>query len=99
MSIFTRTGVSIGYLLNSKGHYVAQDNAHLQNISTKQGLVRSFAINYLLKVGVHFPMGKMATFFAEPNFKINLQSIFEKTNNVSQKYYMYGVNLGVKYKF
>ncbi|HIB00335.1 MAG TPA: hypothetical protein EYO31_00165 [Phycisphaerales bacterium] len=78
---------------------MAQDNAQLQNITAKEGLVRSFTINYLLKVGVHYPMGKMATVFAEPSFKINLQSILGKSNNVSQKYYTYGVNLGIKYKF
>ena len=99
MSILTRTGVSVGYLLNSKGYYVAQDNAQLQDIGTKEDLVRSFSINYLLKAGIHYPMGEMATIFVEPRFKINLQSILGKSNNVSQKYYTYGVNLGIKYKF
>lgn len=99
MSIITRTGVSVGYLLNSNGHYVTQDNAQLQDIGTKEGLVHSFSINYLLKAGIHYPMGEMATIFVEPRFKINLQSILEKSNNVSQRYYVYGVNLGIKYKF
>ena len=98
LSIIARTGVSLGYLISSKGYYLNRNNEQLLNINTSEGLLSSFAFNYILRIGVHYQWNKSITAFAEPSFKTNLHSVLKKQYDVSQKYYMYGINLGIKYQ-
>ncbi|MCH8318559.1 MAG: outer membrane beta-barrel protein [Bacteroidetes bacterium] len=72
--ITVRTGMSFGFLMRSKGYYLNRSNDQLLNISATSGLLNSFTLNYLLRIGANYKLNETITLFAEPAFNLNLNS-------------------------
>jgi hypothetical protein len=55
--------------------------------------------NYILRVGCFYSLNNKLSVFAQPSMKLNLNALFDKNFTMTKKYQMFGVNIGVNYKF
>jgi len=95
------TGISLGILLKADAQILSTDNLTFIGIDDKQSpYMKDLTINYLLRIAFRYQINEKWSVFARPSLKINLGSVFnENQYPVQQKYTLYGIGLGVMYKF
>jgi hypothetical protein len=93
------TGVSIGLPVSYTGEMIACDNTGVYDVSQLKPPLQKPDFDYLLRAGITYAYSMRYSIFAEPSFTYSLNSIFNKSYPLSQKYTIYGVRLGILYRF
>jgi hypothetical protein len=93
-----RAGVSLGFLRERRGYYLdAQlyEFVDLQKVQTFNSIMLNiragFDLNYYLRPGLGL--------FLRPEYRGSLQSVFNKTSGINQRYSSYGLTFGVSKTF
>lgn len=93
------TGVSYGFLTGTTGSILHYDNNSIIVIDKNKAPFKNSMFNYILQVGVDYTITKKIGVVCKPMFRYNLNSMFDKSYPVDQRYYSFGVNCGLRYKF
>jgi hypothetical protein len=93
------SGISVGIPVSYRGEIVNADNSGLSELSQVNTTLRKPGFDYLLRAGITYVYSSRYSLFAQPSFSYSLNSIFTKANPVNQKYSIYGVRLGMLYRF
>ena len=97
-SFSVATGISYGFLTGSKASILHYDNTSIIVIDKNQAPLKNGMFNYILQVGVDYTLTKKIGIICQPMFRYNLNSMFNKSYPVDQKYYSVGINCGLRYK-
>jgi hypothetical protein len=92
------TGASVGFLVGTKGQYLEFGDP-VQSKDTFSGLFKRAQYNYLFRTEIGYPITDKWLFSARPQLKVNLHSINEMNSSLNSKYFMYGINAGITYRF
>ncbi|MDP2723755.1 MAG: outer membrane beta-barrel protein [Bacteroidales bacterium] len=94
------SGVSMGFLMKSKGSLPRFPDAHgmenLENISVE---INKTMLNWLLQVGVSYQINDRWSVIAQPYYKQNLQSVFDKNYPIDQRFKAFGLKCGLRVRF
>jgi hypothetical protein len=90
-------GVSYGILSGTKGKLLRTDASGFNDIVIATPY-RKNIYNFLFRIGCSYHFNEKISVFLQPSFKLNLNSVFESSYPVSQKYKSYGLNIGLNYK-
>jgi hypothetical protein len=82
-----------------KGEMLTIDNSSVYDISQVKPPLQKPDFDYLLRAGITYAYSVRYSFYAEPTFSYSLNSIFNKSYPLNQKYTTYGVRLGMLYRF
>lgn len=93
------TGVSVGMPVSYKGEMLTIDNSSVCDISQVKPPLQKPDFDYLLRAGITYAYSVRYSIYAEPTFSYSLNSIFNKSYPLNQKYTTYGVRLGMLYRF
>jgi hypothetical protein len=93
------SGVSIGVPVSYTGEMIAIDNTGVCDISQLKPPLQKTTFDYLLRAGITYAYSMRYSIFIEPSYNYSLNSIFNKSYPLSQKFTTYGVRLGMLYKF
>ncbi len=92
------SGISYDIAFFKRGQIIGLDNYPV-DISKDNALFKSSAgLNFISNMKVLYNSDRY-TFYFEPNIKYNIQSITKKSNPVEQKYLIYGIKLGSRFRF
>ena len=92
------SGISYDIAFFKRGQIIGLDNYPV-DISKDKALFKSSAgLNFISNMKVLYNSDKY-TFYFEPNIKYNIQSITKKSNPLEQKYLIYGIKLGSRFRF
>jgi len=76
--------------------YHKQDYSAPQLVNKSQ--VNQLMINYLLRIGMKYAINESIAFSCEPFYRLNLLNVI-KSEDVTQKYWNAGLNIGAVYSF
>lgn len=86
--IITTTGVSVGFLLHSKGFYISPKNELEEATNTK------INFNYLLNAQLNYQLYKNLNLSLAPNFKYNINNQ-SRLVGTKKRYASFGINGGI----
>ncbi|MCF8296350.1 MAG: hypothetical protein K9J13_02295 [Saprospiraceae bacterium] len=93
------TGISYGFLTGTTGSILHYDNRSIIAIDKNKAPFKNSMFNYILQAGIDYTITKKIGVVCKPMFRYNLNSMFDKTYPIDQRYYSLGVNCGLRYKF
>ena len=93
------TGVSVGIPVSYKGEMLTMDNTSVCDVSQVKPPLQKPDFDYILRAGITYAYSARYSFYAEPTLSYSLNSIFNKSYPLNQKYTIYGVRLGMLYRF
>ena len=96
LSISCKTGIGVGMLTRHNATYHTQDYSAPQLVNKSQ--VNQLMINYLLRIGMKYAINESIAFSCEPFYRLNLSNVI-KSEDVTQKYWNAGLNIGAVYSF
>jgi hypothetical protein len=90
------TGVSYGLLINTSGNVpsTAEKNIFTE-LSEMNSLMNRNQFNYILQIGVSYHITPVWSIMAKPYYKQNLQSVFDKSYPVDQRFRALGMKFGL----
>lgn len=94
------SGISFGFLMNYSVSYPKiPDGEGMETFINHDQNINSTMLNYLLKVGVSYPISNKLELIAQPYYKQNLQSLFKEDFPIDQKQSAFGLNIGFRINF
>ena len=96
LSLSFKTGIGVGMLMRYNATYYTQDYFAPQLVNESQ--VNQLMINYLLRLGIKYAINESIAFSCEPFYRLNLSNVI-KSEDVTQKYWNAGLNIGAVYSF
>jgi hypothetical protein len=96
LTLSCRTGLGIGLLTTYEARYLLSDYSAPQLI--EQSEINQIMLNYLLRAGVKYLINESVAINCEPFYRLNLSNVIN-SNELNQKYWNVGVNVGVMYGF
>jgi hypothetical protein len=96
LSLSCKTGIGVGMLTRYNATYYTQDYSAPQLVNESQ--VNQLMINYLLRIGMKYAINESIAFSCEPFYRLNLSNVI-KSEDVTQKYWNAGLNIGAVYSF
>jgi hypothetical protein len=92
------TGISFGLLISSKGNLPDVTLNSMTELGKSTPFLQKTTFNYILNAGIEYSLDEKWSIILKPNYKQNLKSVFTKDYDISQKYYSFGVLLGIRIK-
>ena len=93
-------GISFGFLLNYKGSLPKCPDADgVEKLVHIDGSINKTMYNYIMRMGVSYNFKNNWSVFAQPYFKQNLQSVFNRNYPVNQRFNAFGLNVGLRVSF
>jgi len=92
INLSAMTGVSIGFLVDSKGYYLNNENTLSEAASAK------IIYNYLLSLDFKYNIYNNLSINLSPHFKQNLNNLSIQ-KEVNRKYSSFGINAGISVEF
>ncbi|NOX47522.1 MAG: hypothetical protein GXO89_11165 [Chlorobi bacterium] len=92
------TGVSFGFLVSTKGQLPSLDGNSLTELNKSDAFLQNTSLNFIVQSGVRFRLSDKTSFTIRPYYKGSLQSNFEKSFPVSQKFRTLGISFGMNIK-
>ncbi len=89
------TGVSFGFLTNSKGKLIRPYTNDVSDFNKTYFPFNKIIYNYILRAGCFYIINERWSIFMRGSFKYNINSIFDKSYPVNQKYYTIGIQGGI----
>jgi hypothetical protein len=89
-------GVSPGWLVKRSGYYLRADGKGVESLEENKGF-RKFIMNGRVSVDFYYRMGARTKVVVRPQFKTNLNSVFENEYGIKQKYSSTGILFGITY--
>jgi len=89
------TGVSYGFFISAKGKLPELPNTSFLDLSKQTDLIQN-NFNFLLYVGLEYKLNNKWGILLKPNYKQNLNSIFNSDFPVKQKFTTFGLAFGVR---
>lgn len=89
-------GVAPGWLTSRSGYYLRTDGRGVESLEEIQSF-RKFMLNGRAGIDLYYRMNARMSFTLRPQMKTNLNSIFEDSYGVKQKYTSTGVLFGVSW--
>jgi hypothetical protein len=89
-------GIAPAFLSMERGHYLRKDGRGIESFEEIESF-RKFLMNGRVGVDIYYRAGDRIKLMLRPQFKTNLNSIFESDYGVNQKYYSTGILFGVTY--
>ncbi|MFM2284547.1 MAG: hypothetical protein RLZZ543_43 [Bacteroidota bacterium] len=97
-SFALRTGVSMGILSQRRGYYLDRQLAEFTDISASKEF-RSIVWNARVGVEAQYFFRPAFSVFIRPEFRTNLQSVFNTNTGINQRYTAWGVSFGLSKSF
>lgn len=94
------SGVSMGFLMKSKGslpRFPGSDG--MENFENISGEINQTMLNWVLQAGISFKINQHWSVIAQPYYKQNLQSVFQKNDAIDQRFRAYGLKCGLRVRF
>ena len=92
------TGISFGWLISCKGNLPDISFNSLTELGKSTPFLQKTTFNYILNAGIEYTLNEKWSILLKPNYKQNLHSFFTKDYDISQKYYTFGVIMGIRIK-
>ncbi|MFA4851080.1 MAG: hypothetical protein WC868_10630 [Bacteroidales bacterium] len=92
------TGISIGFPISIKGEILSLANK-IEDVSKLAIPLRKPVFNYLLRAGATYVVSSRYSVFIQPSLRYSLNSVFNKSYPVNQKYTVLGLRMGLLYRF
>lgn len=92
------TGLSFGWLISCKGNLPDISLNSLTELDKTTPFLQKTTFNYILNAGIEYNLNESWGIILKPNYKQNLSSFFTKDYDISQKYYTFGVIMGIRIK-
>ena len=89
-------GVSPALLVSQKGNYLRRDSRGVESFSEIKSF-RKFMLNARFSADFYYRFSGRAKLLIRPQIKSNLNSVFENSYGVKQKYYSTGILFGISY--
>jgi hypothetical protein len=89
-------GISPALLVSQKGNYLRRDGRGLESFSEIKTF-RKIMVNARFSADFYYRFSGRAKLLIRPQIKSNLNSVFENSYGVKQKYYSTGVLFGISY--
>ncbi|MGD0343008.1 MAG: hypothetical protein ABSA76_15005, partial [Bacteroidales bacterium] len=83
------TGVSVGIPVSYKGEMLTMDNTSVCDVSQVKPPLQKPDFDYILRAGITYAYSARYSFYAEPTLSYSLNSIFNKSYPLNQKYTIY----------
>lgn len=92
-------GISLGIPLSITGRMIEPDNYTISGVENQSLPLKNIVYNGLLRAGVNYFISPRYSIFAQPSINYTLNSVFDKEYPVNQKYFTYGLRMGITYRF
>jgi hypothetical protein len=92
-------GVSFGIPLSIKGSMIESDNYTVSDVAQQALPLNKIVYTGLLRLGVNYFVSPHYSVFVQPSAKFMLNSVFDKSYAVDQKYWSVGLRFGLNYRF
>jgi hypothetical protein len=89
-------GVAPAILTVQRGHYLRTDGRGIESMEDIKTF-RKFTLNARLSADFYYRFSARGKFVLRPQIRSGLNSIFEKSSGINQRYYSTGVLFGVSY--
>ena len=96
ISIGATAGISPAWLIAKKGYILKRDLTGLESISEMKSL-NEFVLNGKFSIDLFYKMNERINVLLRPQFKTNLNSLFESDYDVNQRYSATGLLFGLQY--
>lgn len=97
-SISLSTGASLGILRSQRGFYLSPELNEVSNLESSVFLKKTI-LNARFGANISWRINDDFSFFIQPNYRLNLQSTFNKSANINQRYNSIGLQLGLRKGF
>ena len=94
MAIEINAGTSVGFLTYSQ--MKVPDFADKNNIVSAENM-NSTMFNFIASAKIYYHLNHKTSLFVSPYYKQNLQSVFDKSYPLEQKFKTFGLNFGVSF--
>lgn len=92
-------GASVAVPISVAGKMLETDNYSISSVDKQYLPMKQTLYNGVLRLGVNYFVSPHYSVFAQPSLRYTLNSVFEKSYPVNQKYLTYGLRFGVAYRF
>ena len=96
IGIGATAGISPAWLIGKKGYILKRDLTGLESISEMKSL-NEFVLNGKFSIDLFYKMNERINVLLRPQFKTNLNSLFESDYDVNQRYSATGLLFGLQY--
>ncbi len=98
LTIAPKMGLITGLYINSSGKILNNSYQTSDLAYNKQEYIKAHFSAYS-SIEIRYKLNDFFSVIADPYYRKSLNSIFNKTNNISYKFGSYGLKLGIRYKF
>lgn len=93
-SISLNTGISLGILRSRRGFYLSPELNEVFNLESNDYFKKTI-LNGRFGADLNWMIKDNFSIFIQPNYRFNLQSTFNKSANINQRYNTIGLQLGI----
>jgi len=98
LAISLNSGLSIGFLRATRGYYLNPELNELMEISNNN-MIRKAVLNGRIGTSFNWKIGDKSSVFVNPEYRFNLQSVFNKQSDLDQRYQTIGLQFGIMKRF
>jgi hypothetical protein len=93
-SISLNTGIALGILRSRRGFYLSPELNEVFNLESNDSFKKTI-LNGRFGADLNWMIKDNFSIFIQPNYRFNLQSSFNKSANINQRYNAIGLQLGI----
>jgi len=97
-ALTVQSGASLGLLRASRGHYLSPELTELTEHSKNSNL-RKTIFSGRVGISLNWATGAKTSVFIRPEYRFQLQSVFNKPFGIDQRYQTMGLQIGVMRRF
>jgi hypothetical protein len=97
-AISLNSGLSIGFLRATRGFYLNPELNEVMDISNNN-TIRKAMLNGRIGTSFNWKIGDKSSVFVNPEYRFNLQSVFNKKSGLDQRYQTIGLQFGIMKRF
>jgi hypothetical protein len=94
ISVSINTGASLGFLRATRGFYLSPELNEVFNLENNNSL-RKTIVSGRIGGTFNWMINEKTSLFLQPNYRFNLQSTFNKSSSINQRYNSIGLQFGI----
>ncbi len=98
ITLALRTGISVGILSQKRGYYLDNQLKEFRNLNSMDDF-RPWVLNARVGLDLHYYFRPTTSLFIRPEYRTNLQSVFNQSTGIQQKYSGWGIRFGLSKTF